>query len=272
MEISPDELTLLADHVRRITGIHLDQSKKYLVESRFRPLIKELGLESFRDLNRRLASDPSLNSRVIDAITTRETYFFRDSSPFEALRRHILPEMIARKKRIGNNSLKIWSAACSSGQEVYSTAILLRELLPDADRWNIRLLGTDISDEALTRASYGKYSRLEVERGLPPEHLNRWFLPEGELYKVRDELRYMVSFQKGNLLESFTALGSFDIILARNVAIYFTQKDKIDLFDRISVQLDKEGALLVGASESLTLFSRKFRMVQAGGAVYYMHA
>ncbi len=271
-EISPQELTFIADYVKRVTGIHLDQSKKYLIESRFKPLMRELNLKSYGEFNTRLSRDPALQKRVIDAITTRETYFFRDNSPFELLRYKIFPEMINKKRRAATGmrpAMRIWSAACSTGQEVYSAAIILRELIPNIEAWDIRILGTDISDAAIQKASYAKYSRLEVERGLPPQLLSRWFVAEGDLYKVRDDVRFMAAFQKGNLLESFNHLGKFDLIFARNVAIYFTHQDKIRLFERIADQLNPGGVLIVGASESLTLYTQRFSMKQAHNSVYY---
>jgi len=271
-EITPQELTFIADYVKRVTGIYLDQSKKYLIESRFKPLMRELGINSFGEFNTKLSRDPALQKKVIDAITTRETYFFRDNSPFELLRNKIFPDMIAKKQRAAGAArpaLRIWSAACSTGQEVYSIAIILKEIIPNIERWDISILGTDISDAAIQKASYAKYSRLEVERGLSPQALSRWFIPEADVYKVRDEIRYMASFQKGNLLEPFSHLGKFDLIMARNVAIYFTHQDKIKLFERIAGQLNPEGALIVGASESLTLYTQKFTIRQYLNAVYY---
>jgi chemotaxis protein methyltransferase CheR len=271
-DITPQELSFIADYVKRVTGIHLDQSKKYLIESRFKPLMRELNLNSFAEFNTRLSRDPALQKRVIDAITTRETYFFRDNGPFELLRHKLFPEMINKKQRSAAGmrpSIRIWSAACSTGQEVYSIAIILRELITNIEAWDVRILGTDISDAAIQKASYAKYSRLEVERGLPPQVLSRWFTPEGDLFKVRDDVRFMATFQKGNLLEPFNHLGKFDLILCRNVAIYFTHQDKMLLFERIATQLNPGGFLIVGASESLTLYTQRFTMKQANNSVYY---
>jgi chemotaxis protein methyltransferase CheR len=271
-DITPQELSFIADYVKRVTGIHLDQSKKYLIESRFKPLMRELNLNSFAEFNTRLSRDPALQKRVIDAITTRETYFFRDNGPFELLRHKLFPEMINKKLRSAAGmrpSIRIWSAACSTGQEVYSIAIILRELITNIEAWDVRILGTDISDAAIQKASYAKYSRLEVERGLPPQVLSRWFTPEGDLFKVRDDVRFMATFQKGNLLEPFNHLGKFDLILCRNVAIYFTHQDKMLLFERIATQLNPGGFLIVGASESLTLYTQRFTMKQANNSVYY---
>lgn len=270
-EISSNRIAFIAEYVKRHTGIFLDDSKKYLIESRFRPLMRELGTESWIEFQQKLGSDSMglLKKKVIDAITTNETYFFRDKTPFDLLRHKLIPEIILSQKSALRPSLKIWSAACSTGQEIYSIAIVLRETIPDIERWNVRIIGTDIGDAAIRKASYGKYSRLEADRGLDPRRLTRYFTKEGDLYKVKDELRYLASFSQGNLLESFTHLGMFDIIFARNVAIYFTQKDKIDLFHRIAERLNPNGTLIVGASESITLFTQRFQMNQYMNGTYY---
>ena len=176
-----------------------------------------------------------LARKIIEAITTNETSFFRDTSPFDLLRHKLIPDLIDRRSKNGARiPIRIWSAACSTGQEAYSTAIVLKELLGDLPRYDIRILGTDISNKVVAQASYGEYNRLELERGLPPETLARHFTASGDRWKIRDEIRAMATFRTMNLLEPFSFPHPFDIIFCRNVAIYFTESDKTRLFQNLS--------------------------------------
>ena len=198
-------------------------------------------------------SDPSrsLERRIVDAITTNETSFFRDTSPFDLLRHKMIPELIDRRARTGSARMRIWSAACSTGQEIYSIAMVLKELLGDPDRYGIELLGTDISDDAVARASRGRFSPVEIGRGLSDAQRTRYYLPVAGGWQIRDEIRAMASFRKLNLMADFSALGRFDVIFCRNVAIYFTEKDRISLFGRMGRALEPGGYLVIGAMESL---------------------
>ena len=237
--IRPEEILPLAQYVHGLSGISLDEKKAYLFESRFGPLLEDLGLKTYNELLIKARADLShkLEQRIIDAITTNETLFFRDSSPFEVLQHKIVPDLIdSRTARSTGNlpiRLKIWSAACSTGQEVYSIAIVLKELLAGNPRYSVSLLGTDLSDAAIAQASYGQYNRFEIERGLPGDKLKKYFEPNGASWKIRDEIRAMASFRKINLMQPFNHLGKFDIIFCRNVAIYFTLEDRKRLFDRL---------------------------------------
>jgi len=177
MKISPNEITILSKYIKDICGIHLDPSKAYLLETRLKNVIEEAGCGSFNDLCTKAKADSSkaLERKIIDAMTTNETLFFRDASPFEVLQHKILPDLIDSRASKGSSllptSLKIWSAACSTGQEVYSISIVLKELLPDNSKYRIKLLGTDISDAAISQASYGAYNKFEIERGLSRDKL-----------------------------------------------------------------------------------------------------
>lgn len=253
---APEEFRAFAQHIHRLTGIALDDSKAYLLESRLGPLRRELGCATFSELLYRIRGDATrrLERVLVDAITTNETLFFRDEAPFELLRHKLVPEIIDRRAgRPGPIPIRIWSAACSTGQEVYSLAMMLVELLGASDRYQIRILGTDISDAAVAAASRGVFSRLEVERGLSPDRLLRHFVPQGDgTWRVRDELRAMATFRTWNLTQDLGPLGRFDLILCRNVAIYFDEPTRKSLFDRMERVLEPDGALVIGATESLS--------------------
>lgn len=263
LKITPSELNTIAKYIKDISGIHLDQSKTYLFETRLSSIATESGCSSYQELYQAAKRDSSkkIERKIVDAITTNETLFFRDKGPFELLQHKIIPEIIDRrapKSQILKTNLKIWSAASSTGQELYSIAMIIKELIDDLSRYNINLLGTDISDNAVSQASYGKYNKFEVERGLDRRVLQKYFTLFGDSWKVKDELRSMVNFRKFNLMMPFTALGKFDIIFCRNVAIYFTPQDRKKLFDKIANSLADDGYLIIGSTESLTGVSTRF--------------
>ncbi len=255
VKISQDEIKLFAKYIYDISGINIEISKAYLLETRLGRLLQSENCHSYSELYQKVKKDPSrrIEKQIIDAITTNETLFFRDNGPFELLKHKILPEVIDRRtSKIAGNKIRIWSSACSTGQEVFSIAIVLTELLGQGQAYNIQLLGTDLSDAAVKQASYGIYNKFEIERGLPRERLQRYFIPNGGDWKIKDEIRSMVSFRKMNLMQPFTGLGKFDIIFCRNVAIYFTLEDRQKLFDKIADALEPEGYLIIGSTESLT--------------------
>jgi chemotaxis protein methyltransferase CheR len=253
IRLQPDEQKSLTQYVYSICAITLDDSKGYLIENRLAALVEEAGCDSYNGLLLRAKSDPSraLERRIIDAITTNETLFFRATTPFELLRHKIIPELVDRQKRSGTTAIRIWSAACSTGQELYSIAIVLKELLGDPNRYGVRLLGTDISGDAVARASSGLFTGVEISRGLSEAQRDRYFAPVTRGWRIRDEIRALVSFKKLNLMEDFSSLGRFDLIFCRNVAIYFNERDRISLFGRMEKALDPNGALVIGAMESL---------------------
>jgi chemotaxis protein methyltransferase CheR len=211
---------------------------------------------TYSELYNKARSDPggSLERAIIDAVTTGETLFFRDGAPFEVLREKILPELVDRRSRsaTGKIPIRIWSAASSTGQELYSIAIVLREFLGASDRYDIRLVGTDISSEAVARASAGMYKDVEIERGMPSALLSRYFVRRESGWQICDQIRAMATFRTVNLLRDFSILGQYDIIFCRNVAIYFSEPDKTSLFARLAKALAPDGYLLIGATESLT--------------------
>jgi chemotaxis protein methyltransferase CheR len=278
MRIEPDEFRVFAQYIRSLCGVVLDDSKQYLVETRLSNLAQENGCSTFSELYFKARSDFSKNlpRQIIDAITTNETLFFRDAAPFEMLQYKILPELIdLRKKKAFSGApipLRVWSAACSTGQEVYSIAIVLKEMLGDLSRYDLRILGTDISNRAVAQASRGIYNKTEIERGLPNTKLDRYFTPVANGWKVKDEIRAMATFSTLNLLENFAHLGKFDIIFCRNVAIYFADQDKSALYQRLASSLELDGYLVIGATESLMGISTLFTPQRHLRSIYYQRS
>jgi chemotaxis protein methyltransferase CheR len=254
IKLRSEERQAVANYIHSLCAISLDPTKDYLIESRLSPLIEEAGCGSFTQLVSLSKADSNglLKRKIIDRITTNETLFFRDTSPFDLLRFKIIPELIDRRKRTGQAvTLRIWSAACSTGQELYSIAIVLKEMLGDLNGYNIRLLGTDISDQAVAQASEAVFSQTEIERGLNGATREKFFVKHAKGWKLRDEIRATASFRKLNLMEDFSSLGKFDVIFCRNVAIYFNEQDRISLFNRISQRMENDGYLVLGSMESL---------------------
>ncbi|MFH1672822.1 MAG: protein-glutamate O-methyltransferase CheR [Pseudomonadota bacterium] len=274
IRITQNEMKLIAKYVASLSGICLDQRKAYLVESRCAPLLEELGCSSYTEFYNKIRSADSsfLNIKLIDAITTKETLFFRDTAPFELLKHKIIPDLID-KKSVANPSgpipIRIWSAACSTGQEVYSIAIILKELVSDLKPYSIRLLGTDISDAAVTQASYGYYNSTQVARGICEAKLRKYFEPDGRGWRIKDEIRGMATFRRQNLMGPFVDIGRFDIILCRNVAIYLAPEDRCTLFDKMADVLAAGGYLIIGASESLPSVKSKFELRNYLRTVFY---
>jgi len=270
MAITPGEFRQIAELVYRLSGNFLTEDKAYLVEGRLKGLLAECKCSSYGELCRRARGNPLLQRRIVEAIVTTETQFFRDDGPFRALKYKILPEIIDRRsKGPGLVRIRIWSAGCSTGQEVYSIAITVKELLVDLSRYLVRILGTDISDEAIAKASRGIYSPFEIERGLSRELLFKYFERNGDRWKVKDELRALVTFRRHNLLEPFEPLGVFDVIFCRNVLIYFKPQDRKGILQRMARVLEPDGYLLLGASESLAGICDLFEPVEHFRTVIY---
>ncbi|MFP4392984.1 MAG: CheR family methyltransferase [Desulfohalobiaceae bacterium] len=255
LSISNQEIQTLARYIYQISGIDLDEQKGYLIQTRLKPLLISLNLQSFQELYSQAKEDRTgeLEKKIIDAISTQETLFFRDQAPFDLFKFKILPDLIdSKKSSLGKTRISIWSAACSTGQEVYSLAISLLQVVSDLKDVEFDILGTDISEKALAQASYGKYNTFEIERGLPKPILQKYFHPLPDGWRIKDEVRSMVRFEKQNLMQDFSRLGKFDVVLCRNVAIYFTHQDKLKLFSRLAKALEPHGYLLLGGSESLS--------------------
>jgi chemotaxis protein methyltransferase CheR len=270
--LTSTDIDAICGLVNDLCGVYLDESKGYLIEARLGELMKSSGCDSYTQfaLRAKREADPTIRNKIIDAITTNETLFFRDNSPFDALQNKVIPDTIESK--VGTafaKRLRIWSAACSTGQESYSIAILLSEMLPDIASWDINILGTDISDDVVARASRGWYTAHEIERGMPPARLHRYFQPENNGWRVKDSLRALCSFERRNLLSPDSARGKFDVIFCRNVAIYFTPEARKDLFLRLTKALTPCGWLFVGGQESLRDLGPQFAPQQHCRAICY---
>jgi chemotaxis protein methyltransferase CheR len=254
------------DYVRRLVydraAIVLEPGKAYLVESRLEPVAREAGLGSLRELIRRLQTEQqhALHVRVVEAMTTNETSFFRDTHPFEALRQTLLPELIAR--RAAERRLHLWCAACSSGQEPYSLAILLREHFPQLATWSLRFIASDISREMLARSSEGCYSQLEVNRGLPASLLAKYFQRQGLQWQVKEEIRRMVEFREINLSQRFPTLPLMDLVLMRNVLIYFDVDTKKAILGKVRALLRPDGYLILGHAETTVNLDAAYERVR----------
>jgi len=272
ISLRPEERKPMADYIYSICSIVLDASKAYLIEGRLGHIAEELGCRSFTDLLTKAKGEPdgTTKRKIIAAITTGETFFFRDTAPFELLKHKVFPELVDRRKRMGASApIRVWSAACSSGQEIYSVAMILKELLGDPHRYGVRLLGTDISDDAVARASKGIFTALEMDRGLSETLRARHFVPCAGGWKIADELRALATFKRVNLMQDFSVLGKFDVVLCRNVAIYFSDQDRVSLFGRLEKALEREGTLMVGSMESLTGVCPQFESHRYQRAVCY---
>jgi chemotaxis protein methyltransferase CheR len=271
--LGPEEGKLLAGYIQSICGIQLDHTKHYLIENRLGSLLEQTKSASYRELYLKATSDSSghIERAIIDAVTTGETSFFRDQAPFQLLGQKIVPDLIDRRLRAAWEKIpiRIWSAASSTGQEIYSIAIVLHQLLRGSEKYNIRLLGTDISPQATARASRGIYNEVEIGRGMPPDVLGRYFVKREGGWQICDEIRAMASFRTLNLLRDFSMLGQFDIIFCRNVAIYFSEQDKAALFARLAKSLAPDGYLIIGSTESLGTVAPIFESKRYLRSVFY---
>ena len=275
IKVATDDIKEISKYILHISGIDLKESKAYLIETRLGDLMKEYKCSSYRELCSKAKTDSNkaIENKIIDAISTNETLFFRDIKPFEVLQHKILPDLIDRRTERSSGLLpipiRIWSAACSTGQEVYSIAMVLKELLLDLKKYNVKLLGTDISDSAIGQASYGTYNKFEIERGLSKEKLQKYFIPNGGNWKINDEIRAMVSFAKQNILKPFAGLGKLDIIFCRNVGIYFNLENRKKLIENIASILAPDGYLIIGSTESLTGICSLFEPKRYLRTIYY---
>ncbi len=265
-----DFRTLLAE----MSGILVGMNKGYLIETRLGSLALEKGCSSFTEFHRMLSNgaDPKLKDKVVDLMTTNETLWFRDTHPFEIFKQVLLPEFEGKINEPGGRTVRIWSAGCSTGQEPYSIAMTILERMrtrPALKNIRFEILASDISSTALRLAKMGRYESLAISRGLTDEFRDRYFLNEGRVWSVSDEVREMVTLKKVNLQDSFSLLGRFDVLLCRNVAIYFSDEFKRELFAKFARVLNPGGVFFMGASESLAAHSTAFDMNTASAGVYY---
>ncbi len=241
----------LRAYLRRESGLILDADKRYLVESRLSPIIRRESMNGLSDLVRILELNraPRLAQEVVQAMTINETYFFRDRLPFETLRNEILPELI--RTRAAKKSIRIWCAAASTGQEPYSIALIMEEMAARMPGWRVEIIGTDLSEAALARAKEGLYSQFEVQRGLSTAQLLKYFNQIRDMWQLKENIRSRVKYRHMNLLGDYGMLGTFDVIFCRNVLIYFDAAKKSEVLNKMTRILAPDGAIFLGAAESV---------------------
>jgi len=253
-----DVFSLLANLLREKSGLALPRDKEYLLESRLTPVARKHGFDSIDAMCAAVRSAPkqAVIGDVVEAMTTNESFFFRDAAVFQVFRTALLPALLTA--RATSKRLRIWFAACSSGQEPYSIAMILEEEKAKLAGWTVDLVATDISNEMIQRARDGVYTHFEAQRGLPIQFLAKYFSKEDQGWRIKQPLRDKIKFQNFNLLESYGALGTFDIIFCRNVLIYFALETKRDILDRMARQLSPDGELFLGGAETVIGVTEKF--------------
>jgi chemotaxis protein methyltransferase CheR len=267
----PGDYAYVQELVRKHASIILNAGQEYLVKSRLEPVARQIGLPDLTSLVKLLRREPygALHATVVEAMTTNETSFFRDIHPYETLRKHILPELI--KRRRVERTLRFWSAACSTGQEAYSLAMLVHDT-PELRGWNVRILGTDLSQTAVARARLGVYSSLELGRGLPARLSIEHFDREGDVFKVKPTLRAMTDWKSLNLAEPLPPMPIFDVVFLRNVLIYFSPVTCSTILNRIQATMSRKGYLLLGTTENMLGLPVTFESTAVGKTTVYRPA
>ena len=270
--MSPDDFDYLRRLLKERSGLILAAEKEYLAESRLLPLARRHGMSTLTELVAALRPNgrSELAGEVVDAMTTNETFFFRDKVPFDHLRNVVLPALIAARAR--EKRIRIWCAAASTGQEPYSIAMTLKEMGAVLAGYRVDILATDLVGNVLERARTGTYSQFEVQRGLPIQMLVKYFTQAGDAWQIVPELRAMVQYRTLNLLNDFSPLGRFDLVFCRNVLIYFDQPNKIQVLDRLARQTADDGYLILGAAETVIGLTDAFKPVQEWRGLYAPNA
>jgi len=269
MTMTRDDFDFIRGLVRRRSAITLDDGKEYLAENRLQALARQEGIESVGELMNRLRIDTGhlLQNKVVEAMTTNETSFFRDIHPFETIRNKLIPELM--KRRAAVRRLRVWCAASSSGQEPYSLAMLIREHFPELCTWNVEIVASDLSTAMLERARAGRYSQLEVNRGLPATYMIRYFQRDGLEWYINDSIKKMVDFRLINLVQPWPFLPTMDIVIIRNVLIYFDDDFKKQVLAKIAQLLAPNGYLILGGSETPIFTSDLFERSEPEGSGAY---
>jgi chemotaxis protein methyltransferase CheR len=266
--VTPLDYDYLRKLLKERSGLTLSADKQYLVESRLLPVARKAGVDGLGGLVQKLKSPGAepLIVEVVEAMTTNESFFFRDKIPFDLFRNAMMPTLLAG--RASQRQIRIWCAAASTGQEPYSLAILLKEMATQVAGWRIEILSTDLSTEVLEKAKVGIYSQFEVQRGLPIQMLVKYFTQVGETWQVSPEIRSMVQYKPLNLLHNFSHLGPFDIVYCRNVLIYFDQDTKVDVLGRLAKVMAPDGYLVLGAAETVVGLTDIFKPVPDQRGLY----
>jgi chemotaxis protein methyltransferase CheR len=256
--VTPPDYEYLRKLLKDQSGLDLSADKQYLIESRLVPLSRKAGLAGIPELVQKMkAGSTSLVAQVVEAMTTNETFFFRDKIPFDHFRQSIMPDIL--KARAARKSVRIWCAAGSTGQEPYSLAMCLKEMESQLAGWRVEIIATDLSQEVLEKSKTGLYSQFEVQRGLPIQLLVKYFKQNGEFWQINPDIRAMVQHRQLNLLHDFSQLGTFDVIFCRNVLIYFDQDTKINIFSRLCKIMEPDGFLVLGAAETVVGLTDAFK-------------
>jgi chemotaxis protein methyltransferase CheR len=266
--LTPSDYDYLRKFLKERSGLALSADKQYLVESRLLPVARRKGVSGLTELIQKM-KDPGSEALVIDvieAMMTNESLFFRDKIPFEHFRDTIMPALLIA--RANQKRIRIWCAAASGGQEPYSLAMALKEMGSALAGWRVEILATDLSLEVLEKARAGIYSQFEVQRGLPIQMLVKYFIQVGEMWQIAPEIRAMVQYRPFNLLHDFSPFGRFDVVLCRNVLIYFDQPTKVGVLDRMSKIIESDGYLVMGAAETVVGLTTSFRPIPDRRALY----
>jgi chemotaxis protein methyltransferase CheR len=266
--VTPADYDYLRKLLKERSGLVLSADKQYLVESRLLPVARRAGLASLAELVGKLKAPgaEALKVDVVEAMTTNETFFFRDKIPFDHFQQFMLPALLATRER--QRRIRIWCAACSTGQEPYALAMIAREMAGQLAGFRIEIVATDLSVEVLEKAKAGIYSQFEVQRGLPIQMLVKYFTQVGDMWQLSADIRAMVQFRPLNLLQDFSHLGMVDIVFCRNVLIYFDQPTKIDVMNRLARQTAPDGFLTLGAAETVVGLTDSFKAVAARRGLY----
>ncbi len=270
--MTPAEFDHLRAYLKQQSGLVLTNEKQYLIESRLLPVARKAGLASLSALVAKMKEpgQSQLCGAVVEAMTTNESFFFRDKTPFEHFTETMLPKMLEARAR--ERKLRIWCAAASTGQEPYSLAMCLKEAEAKLAGWRIEIIGTDLSNEVLEKAKAGIYTQFEVQRGLPINHLLKYFTQTGDTWQINSNMRSMVQYRKLNLLENFSSLGQFDIVFCRNVLIYFDNATKVDILQRAAKQMAGDGFLVLGAAETVVGLTDVFKPAADKRGLYVVNS
>jgi chemotaxis protein methyltransferase CheR len=266
--MTPLDYEYLQKILKDRSGLMLSADKKYLLESRLMPLARKVGVAGISELVQKMkAGSEAVIGDVVEAMTTNETFFFRDKTPFDHFKDTVIPELI--KARAGKRSLRIWCAAASTGQEPYSLAIILKDLAATTlAGWRIEIIATDLSPEVLDKSKSGLYTQFEVQRGLPIQSLVKHFVQVGTMWQLNADVRALVQFRQFNLLQDYAHLGKFDVIFCRNVLIYFDQPTKTGIFGRLAKASESDGYLFLGAAETVIGLTDSYKVCPNRRGVY----
>ncbi|MGO1117889.1 CheR family methyltransferase [Rhodovibrionaceae bacterium A322] len=266
--MNTSDFQYIADLLKTRSGLVLGPDKAYLLESRLNPVARKYEKQDLEDLIRdmRLQRREPMIKDVVEAMTTNESFFFRDMKPFDQFRDKVLPRLL--QARANSKHIRIWSAACSSGQEPYSLAMILKEQAVKLAGWRIEIIATDLSTEILDKAKKGVYTQFEVQRGLPITLLMKYFKQDGDRWMISDDIKNMINYRVFNLLDSPASMGTFDVVFLRNVLIYFDQPTKTKVLEGVARQMRDDGNLYLGGAETVLGVTDKFAMIQGERGLY----